>query len=123
MPPSWLALCFWCADHMDCAHQRAILGLRTRYTSPLRPCAAGNDTTLVALRIFAAITAPPGRGDDFHVFLGAQFARHRPEDARANRLHRGLITTAIAVEADDRTVGAADSFFTATTTASSPRPS
>src|SRR5262249_28167171 len=46
--------------------------------------------------------------NDLHEALGAQLARHRPEDARADRLelgreqHRG-----VAVEPDERAVGAA----------------
>src|SRR5690606_31818410 len=49
--------------------------------------------------------------DDLHELLGTQFAGHGPEDARADRLvlvveqHRG-----VAVEADQRTVGAAHAF-------------
>src|SRR5262249_28200314 len=47
--------------------------------------------------------------NDLHVVLGAQLARHRPEDTGADRLrlvvdqHGG-----VAVEADDRAVGTAD---------------
>src|SRR3546814_4204677 len=47
--------------------------------------------------------------DDLHELLGAQLAGHGPEDARADRLvlvvqqHRG-----VAVEADQRAVGAAN---------------
>src|SRR6476661_9587427 len=49
-----------------------------------------------------------GEADDLHVVPGPELARHRPEDARADRLalgvdqHRG-----VAVEADQRAVRAA----------------
>src|ERR1700737_2743803 len=99
---------------------------RTAITSPVRPLSRpGITTTLSPLRILAAITPPPGRcrpcgswqpsqhlrgeRDDLHVILGPQLARHRPENAGADRLHlwrdqhRG-----VAVEANDRTVGPAD---------------
>src|SRR5579863_4046677 len=43
--------------------------------------------------------------------LGAQLARHRAEDARADRLHLRIDQhRGIAVETDDRTVGALDVF-------------
>src|SRR6476660_7247568 len=49
-----------------------------------------------------------GEADDLHVVPGPELARHRPEDARADRLalrvdqHSG-----VAIEADQRAVGAA----------------
>src|SRR5688572_24426573 len=46
--------------------------------------------------------------DDFHELLGAQLARHRAENARPDRLHfRRQQHRGVAVEADQRAVGAA----------------
>src|SRR5262249_48326575 len=94
----------------------------TWITSPVRPLSRPvSTTTLSPLRIFAAITAPPGRcrpcessppsqhlrgeRNDLHVVLGAQLARHRAEDARADRLGLGIDQhRRVAVEPDDRAV-------------------
>src|SRR5258708_1289366 len=47
--------------------------------------------------------------NDLHVVLGAQFARNRSEDARADRLHLRIDQhRRVVVEADHRTVGALD---------------
>jgi len=54
------------------------------------------------------ITAPRRQADDLHEPLGAQFARHRPEDAGADRLHL-LVDQhgGVAVEADGAAIAAA----------------
>src|SRR5262245_37618965 len=90
---------------------------RISITSPLRPLSRPVSTiTLSPFLILAAITAPPlirtasqdlrRQRNDLHVVLGAQLARHRPENAGADRLHlRGDQHRGVAVEADDRAVG------------------
>src|SRR5216684_4272016 len=88
-----LGLLLVALDEIDAAHQRLVLG----------------GTHLEHLAGAALVAAV--QHDDLVAFvvLGAQLARHRPEDAGADRLrlvvdqHRG-----VAVEADDGTVGAAD---------------
>src|SRR5471030_1917336 len=90
---------------------------RTRNTSPPRPLSLpAMTTTLSPFLIFSlgiSLASPSqhfGRqGHDLHELAGAQLARHRSEDTRADRLallvdeHRR-----VAVEADRAAVGAPD---------------
>src|SRR6266852_3586920 len=90
---------------------------RTRRTSPVLPLSLpAMTTTLSPFLIFSlTISIDPGsqhfgrERDDLHELAGAQLARHRSEDARADRLallvdeHRR-----VAVEADGAAVGAAN---------------
>src|ERR1700719_1385918 len=85
----------------------------TRNTSPLLPLSRPVTTTTLSpflILNFTAMSEHLGRQrHDLHELARAQLARHRPEDARADRLalfrdeDRG-----IAVEADGAAVGAAD---------------
>src|SRR3954471_17320150 len=84
----------------------------TRTTSPVLPLSLpASTTTLSPFFILAAMVLQNLRRerDDLHVVLGAKLARHRSEDARADRL--GLIVDEhgrIPVEPDDAAVGATD---------------
>src|SRR5215813_11840361 len=121
IPPSWLAVWRWWRLTMLTPRTSARPSVgRTSITSPLRPLSRPVSTiTLSPFLILAAITQSPSplptsqdlrrERNDLHVVLGAQLARHRPEDAGAHRFrlvvdqHGG-----VAVEAEDRAVGTAD---------------
>src|SRR5687768_17211481 len=67
-------------------------------------------TTLTPFLSWAADSSGPRRrqDDELHVVLGPQLARHRTEDARADRLALRVDQhVGVAVEADQRPVGAA----------------
>src|SRR5262249_37269527 len=96
-----------------CTMSRASLG-RTRRTSPVLPLSLPvMTTTLSPFLILSFIIARlsqhfRGERDDLHEFAGAQLARHRSEDASADRL--ALLVDedgGVAVEADGAAVGAA----------------
>src|SRR5438045_4019820 len=89
----------------------------TRRTSPVLPLSLpAMTTTLSPFLIFSlAISINPGsqhfgrERDDLHELAGAKLARHRSEDARADRL--ALLVDEdlrVAVEADGAAVGAAN---------------
>src|SRR4051794_2477456 len=90
---------------------RASVG-RTFSTSPVLPLSFPAMTTTLSpfLILSFGISQHLGReADDLHELAGAQLARHRPEDARADRL--ALLVDedgGVAVEADRAAVGAAD---------------
>src|SRR5205085_5160223 len=116
MPPGSPIRGFECrlATWTPCTISRLSLG-KTRSTSPLLPLSRPLITTTVSpflIFIFGMVTASQhlgGQRDDLHEPAGAQFARHRPEDAGPDRLalpadqHRR-----VAVEADRAAVGAPD---------------
>src|SRR6185312_10789971 len=99
-----MRVCFTCRVMMltPCTSARSARG-NTRSTSPRVPLLTPVITCTVSpLRIRAAISQHLGcERHDLGELAGAQFAHHRPKDARADRLlllvdqHRG-----IAVEAD-----------------------
>src|SRR5260370_42421482 len=90
---------------------------RTRSTSPVLPLSLpAMTTTLSPFLIFSlTISIDPGsqhfgrERDDLHELAGAQLARHRSEDARADRL-RPLVCEdrRVSVEADGAAGWAAD---------------
>src|SRR5258706_454919 len=86
-----------------------VLGVdATQHRAALALVAAGEHHHLVALADFFHLEHLRSKRDDLHELLGAQLARHRPEDARADRLHlRREQHRRVAVEFDQRAVGAA----------------
>src|SRR6476620_6247670 len=99
-------------DDVDVGDDDLVAG-HAHHVTTLALVLAGDDDHLVALAYtvhFCSFRSEHFRRerDDLHELLGAQLAGHWPEDARADRLmlvveqHRG-----VAVEADQRTVGAA----------------
>ena len=89
--------------------------------------AAGVTTTSSPFRSSASL--PPSKDfrrqrNDLHELRGAQLARHRPEDARADRLELvGEQHRRVAVEADQRAVAAARRAGCAPRPRRTPRPS
>src|SRR5215469_708286 len=117
IPPATFAFGFgrWCFFAMFTFSTRMRSSSSTLSTDPRRPLSLPAITTTSSPFLILFICLLPGalqhfrcQRDDAHEGLGAQFARHRPEDARADRLqlggqeHRG-----VAVELDDGAVRAA----------------
>src|SRR5215470_10647479 len=121
MPPGSPGACRVCRFTMLTPCTRTRISLRsTRSTSPVLPRSLPVMTTTLSpfliLNFAMILASPPVRlehfrrqRNDLHELLAAQLARHRPEDAGADRLallvdqHRR-----VAVEADRAAVGAAD---------------
>src|ERR1041384_2114437 len=81
----------------------------TTRTVPWRPLSLPEMTTTVSpLRILFMSQHLGSERHDLHEPLGAQFARHGSEDARADRLELvGEQHRCVRVEAQQRTIGAA----------------
>src|SRR5438132_4017589 len=98
---------------MDALHDGARLGrIDPQYLARLALVAAADDDDVVALldlQLRHGSEDLGGQRDDLHEAAGPQFARHRPEDAGADRLAlAGDQHRRVAVEADRAAVDAAD---------------
>src|SRR5262245_6797389 len=98
---------------LSCSMSTRSLSATTRRTLPVLPRSRPAMTITVSFFLMRARMASSqhlGRQrQDLHERLGAQFARHRPEDTRADRL--ALIVDQhrrVAVELDVRAVGPPD---------------
>src|SRR5258706_3001401 len=121
MPPGSPGDCRVCRFIMLTPCTRTRISLRsTRSTSPVLPRSLPVMTTTLSpfliLNFAMILASPPVRlehfrrqRNDLHELLAAQLARHRPEDAGADRLALlGDQHRRVAVEADRAAVGPAD---------------
>src|SRR6185437_5186633 len=113
MPPCWPGDWRVCRFTMltPCTTTRSS-ATSTRSTSPLLPLSRPARTTTLSpfLILSFAMSEHLGRErHDLHELAGAQLARHRSEDARADRLVLRVDEDGgVAVEADGAAVGPAD---------------
>src|SRR5438876_9631456 len=116
MPPGWFFIGFGLACFFTVLTPltTTCASSTTRATSPFLPLSRPAMTTIRSPFLILRMTSPSlqhfrrERGD-LHESLGAQLARNRPEDARADRLELGgQKNRGVGVEADERAIVAAD---------------
>src|SRR5687768_15266113 len=111
MPPvcPFIGLGRWCFFTRFTPSTTTCSASTRRITVPRLPLSRPDSTTTSSPFLIRCISKHLwGKRYDLHEALGAQLARHRPENARADRLHlRRQQHRGVAVEADERAVGAA----------------
>src|SRR5687768_16540876 len=111
MPPvcPFIGLGRWCFFTRFTPSTTTCSASTRRITVPRLPLSRPDSTTTSSPFLIRCISKHLwGKRYDLHEALGAQLARHRPENARADRLHlRREQHRGVVVEADERAVGAA----------------
>src|SRR5437773_7814699 len=108
MPPvsAFIGLGRWCFFTRFTPSTTTCSASTRRSTVPRLPLSRPQRTMISSPFLMRFMSEHLGRErHDLHELLGAQLARHRPEDARADRLHlRREEHRGIVVEADERAI-------------------